>query len=592
MTYDASASAGGTIQFRFRLKGDISVKYSGYFVDDIRLLSDCVQQPGGLVVGNVYDDNNGLAMIGAHVINDAGQETSSLSTPNDPATDSGFYTLFSPAGSRIFSATIPGGYQTDVQSPTVLLGDTVRQDFFLPAARLNSVPEMLDVTLTLGTSTMVPLILANDGGAVGQFELKERDGGFIPPTAPSTAKVLLMGDNVAAAGWQAYRDALTAAGKTWAEWNLDLLPFLTPADLAPYDDLIWFAESILTASNAETQVVADWLTGGDKGFFATSVDFLRSLQSGTPGQGRHNLYLLLNTPYLGNYAGSSIAALQGVPGDPIGDDFTPPNALSTSGTIKNNGDYADETAGAPMGLVYGPGNFGSGHAALTHYEGPNYRTVWLGVNFHNGLASQSQQNQLMKNIVDFLGARRSIPWLDQDPASGVLGAAGEQTIKVTFDASVPEVAQPGHYTATLVVENDAPYGPLAIPVTMKVVTDPGYGVQLSPNDAASGAADTTVTYTLRITNTGSMDDTYDLSVHDNSWPTHLSISSVVLASKASTAFTVAVDIPANTAGNDNDSMTVTVTSRQDGTISDTAVLRTTSSSFPYNNYLPVAMSVG
>ncbi len=696
MTYDASVAAGGTIQFRFQLQSDITVKYSGYFVDDIRLLSDCIQQPGGLVVGNVYDDNTGVALVGAYVVNDAGQAAAALSTPYDLATDDGFYTLFSPAGSRVFTTTMPGGYQADVHSPTVLLSDTIRQNFFLPAASLSSAPEIFDVTLTLGTSTTVPLSLTNDGAAMGQFELKERDGGFIPPTGPSTDKVLLMGDNVDAAGWQDYRDALTAAGKTWDEWNLDLLSFPTASDLAPYDDLIWFVESIVAQNNAEAQIVADWLVSDDKGFFATSVDFLRSLQSGTPGQGRYNLYLLLNTPYLGNYAGSSITELQGISGDPVGGDFSPPNVISTSGTTKNNGDYADETAGAPTGLIYGPGNFGSGHAALTRHEGQNYRTVWLGVNFHNGLASQSQQNQLMKNIVDFLGARRDIPWLSLDLTSGTLNAGSERAIAVTFDANSPEVQEPGHYTATLVVENDSPYGPLLIPVTMKVVLDSGYGVQLSPNDAASGAADTTVTYTLRITNTGSMDDTYDLSVHDNFWPTHLSISSltlasssssiftvtvdipvgtlgndtdvvtitatsrgdnarndsavmktsvivtygvdlspgdsqtarpgetvtytlhitntgnvtdtfdlavsgnvwtstlsessVVLASKASTAFTVAVDIPANTADNDNDSMTVTVTSRQDDTISDTVVLRTTSRSFPYNNYLPVAMS--
>lgn len=45
----------------------------------------------------------------------------------------------------------------------------------------------------------------------------------------------------------------------------------------------------------------------------------------------------------------------------------------------------------------------SGHAASTHYYdvGTDYATVWLGVNFHNGVSLQSDRDTLMNNIINF-----------------------------------------------------------------------------------------------------------------------------------------------------------------------------------------------
>ncbi len=48
-------------------------------------------------------------------------------------------------------------------------------------------------------------------------------------------------------------------------------------------------------------------------------------------------------------------------------------------------------------------------------------------------------------------------------------------VDVTFDASVPEVDQPGEYQATLEVNNDSPYGPVSVPVSMFVNVPPTWG---------------------------------------------------------------------------------------------------------------------
>lgn len=222
--------------------------------------------------------------------------------------------------------------------------------------------------------------------------------------APAAAQnVLLMMDDVAVADQQAYRDALTAASVSWNEWDLDTLSFPTAVDLAPYVVLIWADEGTLIPGDTECQIVADWLVLGGKRLFATSVDFLWDIENGTPGAGENNLYLLFETAFQGDYAGSAITGLDGVAADPIGGPWSStPMAVATN--ADSNGDYADAaTSTATAGLNYGAGGTGSGFAALTHLDnvGQDYRTVWLGINFHNGISNQADRDQLMSNIMTF-----------------------------------------------------------------------------------------------------------------------------------------------------------------------------------------------
>ncbi len=133
MSYGISAAAGGTVQFRWRLESDSGVNISGYYIDDVSITIGCAATSGGLVVGNVYNESN-EPMVGARVINDSGEETTAVATPKDDAVDDAFYTLFSPAGSHVFTATGAYGYDSDVETVTVVVSDTVGQDFYLPAA--------------------------------------------------------------------------------------------------------------------------------------------------------------------------------------------------------------------------------------------------------------------------------------------------------------------------------------------------------------------------------------------------------------------------------------------------------------------------
>jgi hypothetical protein len=224
--------------------------------------------------------------------------------------------------------------------------------------------------------------------------------GALPAHAQS---ILLMMDDIAVADQQTYRDALTAASVTWDEWDLDTLSFPTAGELAPYYILIWADESTLSPGDADCQIVADWLASGGRRLFATSVDFMWDLENGAAGAGENNLYLMFQSTFQGDYAGTGIASLDGVSGDPVGGDwFGAPMAIA--GTSDSNGDYADQaTSAATMGLTYGAGGTGSGYAALTSYwdAGSTYATVWLGINFHNGIANQADRNTLMTNILSW-----------------------------------------------------------------------------------------------------------------------------------------------------------------------------------------------
>ena len=151
----------------------ISAYGNDIHMDDVVLGGGCLPRPGGLVVGNVYDDA-GTPRAGATVTNDSGFSTVTAFT-EDPAVDDSFYTLFSPAGPHVFTATM-SGYGAAVTTTNVVLSDTVRQDFHLAAPRLAYAPASMTVILTRGLSTTLPLTLTNSGNFTLTFALDEWSG--------------------------------------------------------------------------------------------------------------------------------------------------------------------------------------------------------------------------------------------------------------------------------------------------------------------------------------------------------------------------------------------------------------------------------
>ncbi len=215
--------------------------------------------------------------------------------------------------------------------------------------------------------------------------------------------ILLMGDDLThPVFWDFYRASLIAAGVGWTERDLDSEPFPDAATLAPYNVLIWFDEYGASVDDVQALVLADWLALGGNNLFLTGIDLLSDLAKATPGLGKHQLYTMLGTTYLGESSGLSISSLDCVVGDPLTGDFVSSPGIFLSSQWFSSGDYAQETTGPAIhAALYASGGAGSGHSALSYHDAGGYRVVWLGVAFHGGLYWPTQRNTLLANILDF-----------------------------------------------------------------------------------------------------------------------------------------------------------------------------------------------
>ena len=102
-----------------------------------------------------------------------------------------------------------------------------------------------------------------------------------------------------------------------------------------------------------------------------------------------------------------------------------------------------------------------------------------------------------------------------------------------------------------------------------------YGVEMSPaTDALQGEPGKTVTYTLRVTNTGNCADTFAITVSGNLWQTDAPATVGPLAAGAGVDVEVTVTIVDTAQSGDFDTASVTVTSQEDPPVSDSSMLIT------------------
>ena len=135
-SYDISAAAGGSVQFRWRITSDTNTNYEGYYIDDVKISEGCTSSAGGLLVGNVYSGTiGGTAVNGVSVWDELGNKATSQATPNDDNVDDGFYTLFSPTGVHTYTAWAKGYGPAYANGVSIADGSTTEQDFALPAPK-------------------------------------------------------------------------------------------------------------------------------------------------------------------------------------------------------------------------------------------------------------------------------------------------------------------------------------------------------------------------------------------------------------------------------------------------------------------------
>ena len=139
----------------------------------------CDPVHGGLVLGQVTDQNTGQAVNGATVKNsDAGVTAASAPTPDDPNLGDGFYWMFSPAtGQHPFTAS-RNGYTDTAKTVDVATDFTTRADFALGAGHLVVTGGTISKTVRMGDQKTATFKIRNDGTAPADVTLNERSDGF------------------------------------------------------------------------------------------------------------------------------------------------------------------------------------------------------------------------------------------------------------------------------------------------------------------------------------------------------------------------------------------------------------------------------
>jgi subtilisin family serine protease len=133
-----------------------------------------------------------------------------------------------------------------------------------------------------------------------------------------------------------------------------------------------------------------------------------------------------------------------------------------------------------------------------------------------------------------------IPWLSETPVTGTIAPQDQTDVAVTFDATDME---PGTYTGTLIIDHNDPMTE-ATELLVQLTVVENAGVVLEPmTTTLTGDPETMVTYTLHITNTGDMTETFNLTKDGDTWMTTMMPDSVELASMESADILVTVMIP-------------------------------------------------
>ncbi|HUF37802.1 MAG TPA: S8 family serine peptidase [Anaerolineales bacterium] len=478
---------------RFGLETDGSVNYPGFHIDDLRidLFTDippsvgCEAQPGGLVVGYVTDLNTGDPVVGAQVSSDDGVGFSMV-TPDDPALDDGFYTVFAAPGPQDVTASSPN-YGSVTETPVVPDGGVVWQGFELPAALLSSDPAQVEATLDMGSQVTVTIRLENEGDAATDFTIGEQPGGFTP-AFPLSVWVPGAGQGESLSG--SYLDVSGIRTAPAAPF------FYTVPAGAPLSSVT--INVLLLAASPVDQISA--LLGAYPDLAVSSFD----AGAGTPSLAELEAYdavvLISNFSFadpvaigdvLADFADVGGAVVQTVPTffDPGGfgwgvqgrwldEGYSPFIGL---GDWFSDAQLADFDPSHPImeGVVFAsdffrqivdlaPGSEWVADWADDEFIATKGSTVALNTFLADDGAWSGDIPLIVHNSIVFAATGQDVPWLVTQPITGTVPANDSIDIAVGFDSGVPEIVQPGIYTAVLNIKNDSPYGSLVVPVTMNV----------------------------------------------------------------------------------------------------------------------------
>ena len=514
-------------------------------VDDVIVGSpECLIAPGGLVVGNVYDANTLLALNGANVANVGGYNASTESTPADPAVDDGFYTIFSPAGSQAHTASMTGGYAPSTIDVSVVASDTVPQDFFLDAGWLSSVdPTGFDVNVAAGYTLSQTLSLFNTGGAATSFEIKED-----PRTLQAGPHAALPGSDPATAR----RLPLEKLSDT-AQTEAPLADIIQDGSFEAGTPNPYWGEY---STNFGTPLCDTGACGTGGGTAGPHTGAFWAWFGGIPAYEQGILTQTLVIP--SGEASISLWLWIGTTGGPAEDYF---NII-----VDGNEVFRATADQQPLYASYTPvvvdiSDYADGGSHTVELQSETFGTTTTNFNV---------DDVVLDSTPGF-----DIPWLDEQPVTGTIGADSTADILVSFDSMTYTVGT--QLKAMLTVTSDDPYGSMfEVPVTMTIGTL-AYGVDVGADQAQDARPADTITYTVRVTNSGNgPTDSYTVTLGSSTFPASLDQSVVgPLNSNEYADVHVTVEVPAGALPGTIDTVDVTATSQADSSVSDSASLSTT-----------------
>jgi hypothetical protein len=176
-------------------------------------------------------------------------------------------------------------------------------------------------------------------------------------------------------------------------------------------------------------------------------------------------------------------------------------------------------------------------------------------------------------------------------STSLVNLAPSASADFTVTVAIPAGA-PGNATDTVSISARSQGAPsINAGANLTTTTTAVYGVSLSPDQAKFAIPGQSAAYTLMVTNSGNMTDTFDLTVSGNNWPANLSDTSLTLGPGLGAPVEVVVNIPSGTANNVTDEASISVTSQADSSKSATTRLTTTSVKLLYL-YCPIVQAGG
>lgn len=153
-------------------------------------------------------------------------------------------------------------------------------------------------------------------------------------------------------------------------------------------------------------------------------------------------------------------------------------------------------------------------------------------------------------------------WPTQAPQTIAPLAAGDST-NITVSVTIPLDAAGGAIDTAAVVITSQRNHTRSVTSTLTTTANSVYSLTLTPaTDTRSGAPGMTVTYTLHLTNAGSITDTFTFTYTGNSWSVYLPMTRTTLTAGQVEIVIVHVTIPSDAVGGTTDTLTLTVTSWQ------------------------------